>query len=790
MSAVLAPRLSAAPSNGGRLVTADGRALPFLGGSLEVDAAGGLARIVLRQTFRNPHAQPLRVTYQVPLPSDAATSGYAFELDGARVVGAVEGRKAARERFEQAMVEGRTAALLEQDRSSLFTQEVGNIPAGAEVVCELVLDQTLVWSSGSWEWRFPTVVAPRFLGEPGRVTDGDRVTVDVLDRPTTPRMTLALTVRDTRTGDVRSPSHPLHVEGARVSLGRQGAALDRDIVVRWPVAARTPGATLDVARGAGEAGEHAYGLLTLVPPAEAGPSASRDLILLLDTSGSMGGRPLGQAKEVVLALIDTLGAEDTLEMIEFSNQPRRWGRKPAKATEKTKAKAAAWVRGLSACGGTYMRDGILAALQGVRAESSRQVVLVTDGLIGFEEEIVAEVVERLPPGSRVHTLGIGSSTNRSLLTSVARAGGGIEAIVGLDEDPREAAEALVAATDAPQVVDLEVSGGALVATARAQSPDLMAGRPARLSLQLRPEGGALTVRGRGLHGAWEQRLRVAPTDVGDGSRAVVTRFGRERVADLEMRGATGAKVDADIEACGLTFQIATRLTSWIAVGAIGVDPGEPTKQERIAQALPHGMSAEGLGLRAPSPVSWGRLGGAASLTLSAPPAPAAPMPGRAQASAPAGAGGFDEEVDLLAEDLMQAEPAPRRSRRSRPRKKAEVERAAPKSRAAGGLFRRLRSLFEPVAYEADLVLATDVFVFTFAMRRGTWALPTSVRLHLNDGSVVEVDVREQGSTRSGDAEGRVRLIVEAGGIDPAAIERIGFAVGRAEVELAVVDARA
>ncbi len=760
MSAVLAPHLCAAPSHGARLVTGDGRALPFLGGTLDVDAKGGLARVVLRQSFRNPHAEPLRVTYQVPLPSDAAVSGYAFELDGERVVGEVQGRKQARERFETALVEGRTAALLEQDRSSLFSQEVGNIPAGAEVVCELVLDQTLAWAAGGWEWRFPTVVAPRFLGEPGRVTDGEKITVDVLDRPTTPRMTPALTVRDVLTGDITSPSHPLLVEGARVSLGRQGTALDRDIVVRWPVAAAAPGASLDVARGSGGLGDDAYGLLTLVPPAQAGPSASRDLILLLDTSGSMGGRPLDQAKQVVLALVDTLGPQDTLEMVEFSSRTRRWNRKPVKTTEADKAKASKWIRGLSASGGTFMKDGILEALKGVREESRRQVVLVTDGLIGFEQEIVREVVERLPAGSRVHTLGIGSSTNRTLLTSVARAGGGVEKIVGLDESPEAAAAALVAATDAPQVVDVEVVGAG-VETARLRCPDLMAGRPTRLSVKVPASGGELTVSGRGVDGAWEQVLAVPATDVGEGSRAVVTRFGRSRVADLEMRAATGASVDVDIEACGLAFQIATRLTSWVAVGSKTVDPSEPTRKERIAQALPYGMSAEGLGLRSAAPVSYGRVGGAAALHAQAPPTPmAAPAPSAAWE----GAADDLEEFDLLASAPPEMEPRAKEERAKKAparRRRSQLMPSAKKSRGAGpGLFRRIADLFERVTVQARLVLAGDVLVFEIDVR-GAWTRPITAGLVLADGATVEVDVRAEGSTRATTAGGTVRVVLEA-----------------------------
>ena len=118
-------------SAGGRLVSVDGRGLPLKSVALRGAAGGGLARIVLTQSFENPHPDPLRVTYQLPLPPEAAVSGYAFQIGDRRVVGEVDRVEAARERFERELAEGKTAGLLEQDRSSLFTQEIGNIPPGS-----------------------------------------------------------------------------------------------------------------------------------------------------------------------------------------------------------------------------------------------------------------------------------------------------------------------------------------------------------------------------------------------------------------------------------------------------------------------------------------------------------------------------------------------------------------------------------------------------------------------------------------------------------------------------------
>jgi len=683
-------------SAGGRLVSTTGRALPLLGTSIAVDAAGGVARVVVEQRFHNPHAEPLAVTYSLPLPADGAVSGFAFRIGGRRVVGEVDKKKAARERYEQALIEGRSAAILEQDRSSLFTQEIGNIPPGEEIIAEVVIDQRLVWlDEGAWEWRFPTVVGPRYLGESGRVPDAARVSQDIAEEPLPARLTLGCAVRDAIAEGRRpeSPSHALtsfETRGAlRIELKEKlGARLDRDVVVRWPVAAMEVGLTLDTGRAAVEHARNAtaYGLLTVVPPSVEGSRRSvvRDLIVLLDTSGSMGGAPLAQAQRITSALIDTLRDGDQLELIEFSSSARRWKHGPVAADAKARSEATAWVRALQASGSTEMRDGILAAMSSLRDGAQRQIVLITDGMIGFESQVVAAIAARLPASSRLHTVGVGSSVNRSLTGPAARAGHGLEVVIGLGEDPERAVSRLLARTSAPLLVELELSGHALLDHAPLKLPDLFAGAPALISVALRPEGGELCVRGRTAEGAWEQRLQVAAIDTGTGNQAAVALFGREAVEDLETHLAGGGdkrEIDATIEGLGVDFQIATRLTSWVAVSRDAtVDPRDPLRRERMPHELPYGLSAEGVGLRSPSPspsaASLGAVKGSYQRAM-----PQAPM-ARARAAAPAPESApAPASVSARDEAVSRNAPSPRAS--------AKRESA----REEGGFFDKVKQAF-------------------------------------------------------------------------------------------------
>jgi len=630
----------------GQLVTADGRTLPLRSTRLEGRAAAGLAAVRLVQTFRNPYAEPLHVRYQVPLPADAAVGGFAFRLGDQVVRGEIDAKRRARERFEEAIASGRTAALLDQERSSLFTQELGNVPPGADVEAVIEIDQPLVWGDDGWQWRFPTTVAPRYLGGEGRVPDAGALAVDVVDPAASlpARCELDLLVADALAPGAApaSSSHALRTAvGAdclRITFASVDGRvpMDRDVVVQWRTAAPEVGVSLRTVRiGDGALAGQAFGLLTLVPPANAlgAPRFARDLIVLLDISGSMQGAPLAQAQAVAEALVDSLGDEDRLELIAFASRPEAWRSSAERATAANKAAAVRWLRGLRAGGGTEMHQAILAALAATRTGVQRQVVVVTDGLIGFEREIVATIRNGLPAHSRVHVVGVGSATNRTLTRGASRAGRGVEVLIGIDEDPAVAARRLLARTSAPLLDELVVDGSAVLARAPLASPDLFVGAPVRLLLQLAPGGGTVRVAAHGPGAAFAQHVVVPPIANG-GDAAIARTFAREAVEDLEVElaaGAVASAIDARIEALGLSHGISTRLTSWVAIAAEAtVDPRSPQRREVVPHELPHGMSIAQLGLRgAPMPAPCAPLQFAEEATMSLT-SPRAAMPTKAK----------------------------------------------------------------------------------------------------------------------------------------------------------------
>ncbi len=596
-------RTEAHRSSGGRLVAADGRELPFGGAEIEAAAFGGVAEVTLRHLFVNDGDEPLEATYLTPIPAGAAVGGYSFCVGERRFVGMIEPREKAQERYRAALAEGRTAALLDEERSAIFIQRIGNIPPSAEVICELRLVQRLDWTGGAWEWRFPTVIAPRDAGRESRAGDAREIAVEVLREPAPARASVELRIADA-IGDPESASHPISIESSRqervIRLGEEnGVRLDRDLVVAWPAASPKTALRVETARRT-PAGT-TCGLVTITPPAIEPPATHRDFTLVIDASASMSGAPLEQAKRAAHSMLDALRPGDRLEMIRFGPGIQRWRDDPAKADDAMLSAARRWVSGLEAGGDTPMREGLIAAMRPDHGTAPRHLILITDGLVNLEAAVARATRSLCPDNARVHAVGVGPAANRSLTVAVARAGGGQECTLPLDADPTATIRGLITRAFAPSVVGARAFGDALP---EAQDlPDLMGGAPAVAALSFRPEGGSLQVRGDTPSGSWTERVDVAPCDADPGRDAVRWLYARDLVDRVESDERREGDSDAPIERLGLEHGISTRRTSWIAVSeAHAVDSQGPTKRVKVPQELPHGLSAEKLGLAGPSPV--------------------------------------------------------------------------------------------------------------------------------------------------------------------------------------------
>ena len=595
------------------LVATDGKVYPLREAHLQARAEGGYAFSTLVQVFDNPHAEALGVTYRMPLPVDGAVLGYTITVGDRVIRGTIRTREDAKRDFDEAVKTGRVAGLLEEERGATFTQSLGNIPAHTAVKVAIDVLQPLgflpsdrLGNAASWEYRFPTVLGLRYSGEEGRVADVDRVSSDRSSNGTPARLQLDVTVGSAKSvAGLTSPSHTLITDETGAIHFAQGVALDRDVVIQWHATAQAMGVT--AVEGAGLPGDDGrYVLVTVVPPTQPASVFTRELTILLDTSGSMRGDRLDHAKRVVGDLLRSLEPQDAFELLEFNNDLTRHtpGKSRIAASSSAIAQTLAILDTLVAQGGTELHDAIRVALADLSASAQRQIVLLTDGDVNFESEVVGEVAAS--GNARLHVVAIGAAPNRALTQQAAMAGRGLELLVSDEASAARAAERLVKNTAHPVLTQLTLSGTAVVGKSESPLRDVFAGQPLLIPVEVSAQGGTLILQGleAGYETPWTWSTELA--HVGAASQRTLTSLplgailGRVRVAELEVQHALhgvgghspqregqAKTIDQRIEKAALRHRIVSRRTSLVAIAEEpSSDPNQPRRQVEIEVEMP------------------------------------------------------------------------------------------------------------------------------------------------------------------------------------------------------------
>lgn len=570
--------------------------LPLAQTTVEAEVSGRVAQVVVTQQFQNPHDRPIEAVYLFPLPQDAAVDDMEMHI-GERVIrGEIRRRNQARQIYTEARAEGRRAALLEQQRPNLFAQRVANIQPGEQIDVQIRYVQMLPFEQGRYEFVFPMEAPPRYDPEPPDPTApapdelapdeaaGEAPAVAAAPPGVASNRQIDLTLRldaGMPLGAIESPTHRLEVsrEGgstATVALASDDRTPDRDLVVRYDVSGPVPRATVLGHRAADGEG---YFSLLIQPPAapEADAVALRNFTFVVDTSSSMAGRPMAQARAVMAEVLAGLRPTDTFNFMRFSDRVERMSPTPLEGSEANLARGEAFLDGLRGAGATEMVPAIDEALRTAAAEAELDraglqiVVLVTDGFIANEAEVIRTVVEQMGD-ARVHGLGVGSSVNRFLLERVAELGRGRSLIATLSEPPADVAGRFVRSVDRPVFTNLEVDWGGLEVSEvyPRRLPDLYASQP--LVVHGRYErGGSATVRVRGSIGGqrYERSVEVAlPERPTDSSHSVHgTLWARAAVHDrmnrLYLR--QDPALIEEVTDIGLRHRMMTQWTSFVAV---------------------------------------------------------------------------------------------------------------------------------------------------------------------------------------------------------------------------------
>ncbi len=560
--------------------------------AVTADVQGPVARVRVRQIFRNPTADPMEAIYMFPLAAGGAVDEMTLRIGDRVVKGAIKRKEEARAIYDAARRQGKLAGLLDQSRPNVFVQSVANIPPNAKVEVEIQYIESLRYEAGRYEFVFPMVVGPRYspkhnpgaFQNPTYAAQGTRAGHDI---SLTLKLEAGLPV-----DAIDSTTHEVVVEnrtaaGAFVKLRNMKEIPNKDFILRWDVAGRKVNDALLTHRGRDGQG---YFTFVLAPPEQPAREdiTPKELVFVIDTSGSMHGVPLDKAKEAMMAAIEGLNPRDRFNLITFSGDTHLLFPAPVAATRENVDDAKRFLSGRRAGGGTEMMKAIRASLAPSESRDHVRIVcFMTDGYVGNEDEIIAEI--RRHPGARVFSFGIGSSVNRHLLDQMSQQGRGEVEYVGLQDDGSAAAKRFHSRVQTPLLTDIQLSfqGLAVDEVYPKRIPDLFSAKPVVISGRYR-DGGRGTVKITGRMGG-QPFERVVPVELAASVERAGIRslWARTKVGDLMADGANTHR--EAITELGLQYAILTPFTSFVAVEHKTISEAGKLRTVEVPVEVPEGV---------------------------------------------------------------------------------------------------------------------------------------------------------------------------------------------------------
>jgi Ca-activated chloride channel family protein len=584
--------------------------LPLARIDVRAEITGLTSRVELTQDFVNVFDVPLEATYVFPLPDRGAVTRMQMTADGRVVEAELREREAARQAYDEAIASGRRASIAEEERPDVFTMRVGNILPGERVSVALTLVSPLAYEDGEATFRFPLVVAPRYI--PGRaltdvavgdghaddtdaVPDASRISPPVLlpgfPHPVPLAIDVAIDPAGLALSEVRSSLHVVSTGDGRIRV-QPGERANRDFVLRLRYGAEELTDSLVLVPDA-EGDEGTY-QLTVLPPVSSSPRRPRDLVLVLDRSGSMAGWKMVAARRAAARIVDTLSSGDRFAVLTFDDEIDRPNGLPdglVDASDRHRYRAVEHLARVDARGGTEMVAPLrqaLGFLRGSRGSDARDAVLilVTDGQVGNEDQLLRELSGDLQR-VRVHTVGIDQAVNAGFLGRLASVGGGRCELVESEDRLDEAMDDIHRRIGAPLAHSLSMRAEALETiedtASPARLPGLFPGVPLVVTGRYRGSAtGSITLRGtRSEGGDWSScvagQRREAP--------AVTAQWARAHLRDLEDRYAADPteELERRIVDTSLRFGVLCRFTAYVAVDSRVVVEGGV--QHRVMQPV-------------------------------------------------------------------------------------------------------------------------------------------------------------------------------------------------------------
>lgn len=591
--------------------------------SVTANVSGYVARVTVKQVFENPFKDKIEAVYTFPLSETGAVDDMRMKVGERVIKGTIKKREEAKEIYDNAKAHGQVAALLDQERPNIFTQSVANILPGNQIEVTLQYVDLLPYESGRYTFAFPTVVGPRFMpGNPVEKSGTGRVH-DTTSVPDASRISPPVAAKGERAGHdisidvnidsgvpiqaIRSTLHEVttnqpNAQTAKVSLTNKNTIPNKDFVLSWDVASDQiksgyltykPSKTAD-----------GYFTVMVMPPKRATPEQiqPKEMIFVIDCSGSQSGPPLDKAKETMRYIIEHMNKEDTFQIIAFSNDARPMFAKPMKVSPEMKKQAIHYINSLSANGGTWMAPAVEAACKTpADANRLRIVTFMTDGYVGNDMEILG-MIKKLRGKSRWFSFGTGNGVNRFLIDAMAKEGGGESEYVLLNSSGNEVGKKFYDRISSPVLTDIKLTfdGVQVKEVFPHEVSDVWAEKPLYIKGRyIKPGAGTISISGFSGGKPYLEKIKVNFPENAGGSDSIGSVWARAKVDRLmseDWQGAQNGSINKELKdeivKVALDHHIMTQYTSFVAVEEKIVTKGGAAKTVTVPVEVPEGVSRE------------------------------------------------------------------------------------------------------------------------------------------------------------------------------------------------------
>ncbi len=565
--------------------------------AITAHVGGMMAVYDVEQTFGNPFDEPIEAVYVFPLGDDGAVSGYQMTIGERTITGEIKTKEDARRIYDEAKTSGHTAGLVEQNKPNIFTQHVANIAPHERVKIKIRYVELLDYDDGAYTMAIPLTVGPRYLpaDRPGRnpVNAQSMSYVDSSRASSTVSFTADIDAGVPIVG-VESPSHQIvatqpAATRSHVTLGRGDEIPNRDLVIRY----KTAGPQTTIGLLTHKTDEDGYFMLAVQPKAQyrTGDITPREVVIVIDRSGSMDGQPLAQAKAVASAIIDTLSDRDSFNVVAFASGVEAMSDTAIRGDRAGKQRGLEYLKVLQSGGGTEMEQGVVKMLTNTPgSDRIRVVYFLTDGFVG-NDDVVVGAAKRFLGTNRIFTVGIGSAPNRSLLDRLAGAGRGFASYLTLNEPADKLAKDLVLKSAYPYMTDVQVDWGGLAVEELTPGtiPDVYAGQPLLVTGRYRRPGTAVVKVSATTAG---QRVTI-PISVTlppiNNFEPVASLWARRKIETL-MAVADEQDVRKPVTELGLRFHLVTEYTSFVAVDRTRVVSNGVIRVVEQPSVVPEGVN--------------------------------------------------------------------------------------------------------------------------------------------------------------------------------------------------------